>query len=156
MLAQPRFKEVGLFLKEQLERFGVQVDLRSLEAKTLDSKVLHWQFQLAISGHGGLYEPSFLKRAILDEEFNSVRYPTNHELTQLVMAQLREMEAAKRKEIVFRIQELYAEDLPNLPLYYPNWYWAHNERLDLFHTRNGVAIGIPLPLNKLVFIEKEK
>jgi peptide/nickel transport system substrate-binding protein len=156
MLTQPRFKEVGLFLREQLERLGVQTELRSLEAKTLDSKVLHWQFQLAISGHGGLYEPSFLKRAILDEEFNSVRYLTNRELTQLVMAQLREMDLAKRKEIVFRIQELYAEDLPNLPLYYPNWYWAHNERLDMFYTRNGVAIGIPLPLNKLVFIGKEK
>jgi peptide/nickel transport system substrate-binding protein len=156
MLTQPGFKEVGLFLKKQLERLGVETDLRSLEAKTLDSKVLHWRFQLAISGHGGLYEPSFLKRAILDEEFNSVRYRTNQELTELVMGQLGEMDTTKRKEIVFRIQELYAEDLPNLPLFYPNWYWAHNERIHLFYTRNGVAIGIPLPMNKLAFIGKEK
>jgi len=154
MLSQPRFKEVGLFVKEQLERLGIEIDIRSLESKTLDFKVLHWQFQLAISGHGGLYEPSFLKRGILDEDFNSVRYRRNQELTKLVNAQLAEMHPEKRKEIVFHIQELYAEDLPNLPLYYPNWYWAHNGLLELFYTRNGVALGIPIPLNKLVFIEK--
>lgn len=152
ILSQPRFKEVGMFVKEQLERLGIQIDIRSLEPKTLDSKVLHWQFQLAISGHGGLYEPSFLKRAILDEEFNSVRYYGNRELERLVMAQLQEMDPERRREIVFRIQELYAEDLPNLTLYYPNWYWAHNGRLDIFYTQNGIAIGIPIPLNKGAFI----
>lgn len=153
VLSQPRFKEVGLFVKEQLERLGLEIDIRTLEPKTLDSKVLHWQFQLAISGHGGLYEASFLKRAILDEGFNSVRYQGNKELRRLVMAQLQEMDPEKRKEIVFRIQELYAGDLPNLPLYYPNWYWAHNGRLDIFYTKNGISIGIPLPLNRRAFIQ---
>jgi len=153
MLSQPRFKDVGLFVKEQLERLGVQIDIRSLEAKTLDTKVLHWQFQLAISGHGGLYEPSFLKRAILDEEFNSVRYRRNQELTELIKAQLGEMDPGKRKEIIFRIQELLAEDIPNLPLYYPNSYWAHNGRLDVWYSQNGVALGIPVPLNKRIFVE---
>jgi len=152
LLSQPRFKDVGLFIKEQLERLGFQIDIRSLEAKTLDSKVLHWQFQLAISGHGGLYEPSFLQRAILDEEFNSVRYRRNQVLTELIKAQLGEMDPGKRKELIFRIQELLAEDLPNLPLYYPNSYWAHNGRLDVWYTQNGVALGIPVPLNKRMFV----
>jgi peptide/nickel transport system substrate-binding protein len=156
MLSQPSFKEVGLFVKKQLERLGLQIDIRSLESKTLDAKILHWQFQLAISGHGGLYEPSFLERAILDEEFNSARYRRNQELTNLVNAQLGEMNLEKRKEIVFRIQELLAEDLPNLPLYYPNSYWAQNGRFNLSYTQNGIALGIPIPLNKVVFIEKRQ
>ncbi|MBW2058083.1 MAG: ABC transporter substrate-binding protein [Deltaproteobacteria bacterium] len=155
ILSQPRFKEVGLFLKEELESLGFEVDIRTLESKTVDSRILHWQFRLALSGHGGLYDPSFLKRAILDEGFNSVRYHRNEELKRLVMAQLEEMDPEQRRRIVFRIQELYAEDLPNLPLYYPNWYWAHNGRLSLFYTRNGIAIGIPLPLNKLAFIDRK-
>jgi peptide/nickel transport system substrate-binding protein len=155
LLSQARFKEVGLFVKDQLERLGIEVDIRSLEPKTLDSRVLHWQFQLALSGHGGLYEPSFLTNRILSEDFNSVRYRQNADLTRLLSDQLQEMDPKKRKQIVLRIQELYAEDLPNLTLYYPNWYWAHNGRIDIFYTKNGIASGIPLPLNKLALLEQK-
>ena len=77
-------------------------------------------------------------------------------MTDLIKAQLGEMNHEKRKDMVFRIQELLAEDLPNLALYYPNWYWAHNGRLDLWYTQNGVAIGIPLPLNKRVFVNAKQ
>jgi peptide/nickel transport system substrate-binding protein len=100
LLSQPRFKDVGLFVKGQLEGIGIQIDLQGLEPKTLDSKVLHWQFQLALSGHGGLYEPSFLKRWVLDEGFNSVRYHRNEDLTGLILAQMEEMDPVKRRQIV--------------------------------------------------------
>jgi peptide/nickel transport system substrate-binding protein len=153
LLSQVRFKEVGLLVKDQLERLGIEVDIRSLEPKTLDSRVLHWQFQLALSGHGGLYEPSFLTHSILREDFNSVRYRKNADLTRLLNEQLQEMDPRKRKQIVLRIQELYAEDLPNLTLLYPNWYCAHNGRIDIFYTKNGIASGIPSSLNKLALIE---
>jgi len=153
LLSQPQFKDLGLFVKGQLEGLGIHIDLQSLEPKTVDSRVLHWQFQLALSGHGGLYEPSFLKRAVLDEGFNSARYQGNTELTRLILAQMEEMDPARRREIVFRAQELYAEDLPNLTLYYPNWYWAHNGKVGISYTRSGIAIGIPLPLDKQAFVE---
>ena len=153
LLSQPQFKDVGLFVKGQLEGLGIHIDLQGLEPKTLDSKVLHWQFQFALSGHGGLYEPSFLKRAVLDEGFNSARYPGNAELTRLILTQMEEMDSARRRELVFRAQELYAEDIPNLTLYYPNWYWAHNGKVGIFFTRTGIAIGIPIPLDKQAFVE---
>lgn len=155
LLSQPRFKDVGIYLKNQLERLGIQIELRSLEPKTLDSRVLNWQFQLAISGHGGLYEPSFLTRRILGNDFNSVRYRKNEELGTALQAQLKEMDPQRRKKIVFRIQELYAEDVPNLTLYYPKWYYAHNGRIRIYYIRNGISIGIPLPLSKMVFVEKK-
>jgi peptide/nickel transport system substrate-binding protein len=154
LLSQPQFKDVGLFVKKELERLGIQIDLQGLEPKTLDSKILHWQFQLALSGHGALYEPSFLKRAVLDEGFNSARYHENAELTRLILGQMKEMDPVKRREMVFRAQRLYAEDLPDLTLYYPNWYWAHNGKVGIFYTRTGIAIGIPIPLNKQAFVEK--
>jgi len=153
LLSQPQFKDVGLFVKRQLEDLGIHIDLQGLEPKTLDSKVLHWQFQLALSGHGGLYEPSFLKRAVLDEGFNSARYSGNAELTRLILAQMEEMDPARRREIVFRAQELYAEDLPDLTLYYPNWYWAHSGKVGISYIRTGIAIGIPIPLDKQAFVE---
>jgi peptide/nickel transport system substrate-binding protein len=153
LLATADFKEVGQFIKQQLEEVGIKIDLRTLEAKTVDAKVEAWDFDLAIYGHGGLYEPSILKRVIMDEGFNSARYTSNETLNQLLEAQLTEMDASKRKDLVFQIQEVYAQDLPALTLYYPKWYWAHDGTVNLFYTKDGIASGIPIPLNRLSFVE---
>jgi peptide/nickel transport system substrate-binding protein len=153
LLATADFKEVGQFIKQQLEEAGIKIDLRTLEAKTVDAKVGAWDFDLAIYGHGGLYEPSILKKVIMDEGFNSARYTSNETLNQLLEAQLTEMDTEKRKDLIFQIQEIYAEDLPALTLYYPKWYWAHDGTVNLFYTMDGIAIGIPIPLNRLSFME---
>jgi peptide/nickel transport system substrate-binding protein len=153
LLATAQFKEVGQFVKQQLEEAGIKIDFITMEAKTVDAKVGAWDFDLSIYGHGGLYEPSILKRVIMDEGFNSARYTSNEALNQLLEAQLTEMDAGKRKDLVFQIQEVYAEDLPALTLYYPKWYWAHDGTVDLFYTMNGVASGIPVPLNRMSFVK---
>jgi len=153
LLATAQFKEDGQFVKQQLEEVGIKIDFQTMEAKTVDAKVEAWDFDLSIYGHGGLYEPSILKRLIMDESFNSARYTSNETLNHLLEAQLSEMDAGRRKEMVFQIQELYAEDLPALTLYYPKWYFAHDGRVNLFYTRDGVASGIPIPLNRTSFVK---
>jgi len=153
LLATADFKEVGQFIMQQLEEAGIKIDFRTLEAKTVDAKVEAWDFDLAIYGHGGLYEPSILKRVIMDEGFNSARYTSNETLNQLLQAQLTEMDSEKRKDLVFQIQEVYAQDLPALTLYYPKWYWAHDGNVNLFYTMDGIASGVPIPLNRMTFVE---
>jgi peptide/nickel transport system substrate-binding protein len=153
LLATADFKEVGQFIKQQLEEAGIKIDFRTLEAKTVDTKVEAWDFDLAVYGHGGLYEPSFLKTVIIDEGFKSARYTSNETLNQLIEAQLTEMDADQRAELIFHIQEVYAQDLPALTLYYPKWYWAHDGTVNLFYTMDGIAIGIPVPLNRMAFVE---
>jgi len=153
LLASSSFKDVGQFIKQQLEIAGIKVDFRTLEAKTVDAKVEAWDFDLSVYGHGGLYEPSILKRVIMDKGFNSARYTSNEELNQLLEAQLSEMNAEKRKDLVFQVQEVYAEDLPALTLYYPKWYWAHDGSVNLFYTKDGMASGIPIPLNRMSFVK---
>jgi peptide/nickel transport system substrate-binding protein len=152
LIAAADYKEVGQFIKQQLEAVGIKIDFRTLEAKTVDAKVEAWDFDLSIYGHGGLYEPSILKRVIMDEGFNSARYTSNETLNQLLATQLTEMDPDKRKDLVFQIQEVYAEDVPALTLYYPKWYWAHDGTANLFYTMDGVASGIPIPLNRLSFV----
>jgi len=153
LIAEASFKEVGQFIKQQLEAVGIKVDFRTLEAKTVDAKVEAWDFDLSIYGHGGLYEPSILKRVIMDDGFNSARFTSNEALNLLLEAQLGEMDAGKRKELVFLIQILYAEDLPALTLYYPKWYWAHDGSVNLFYTKDGMASGVPIPLNRMSFVK---
>ena len=153
LITEARFKAVGQFVKQQLEEIGIKVDFLTLEGKTVDAKVLNWQFDLSIYGHGGLYEPSILNRVITGKGFNSARYQANETLNQLLAAQLTEMDHEQRKALVSHTQAIYAEELPALTLYYPNWYWAHDGSVELYYTQGGIASGVPIPLNKMAFME---
>ena len=140
-------------IQRQLEDVGLVVTLRSLDGATLDSKVTAWDFDLALSGHGGLgADPDYLRRMTLEDTLNSARYTDDDRLADLLEDQRREMDEDRRAEMISEAQELYAEDLPALTLYYPRWYWAHNGRVDLYYTRGGIAIGVPIPLNRIAFV----
>jgi len=141
-------------IKEQLERIGIKINLQSLESKTLDNRVKEWKFDLALSGHGGLGgDPRILNRVTLEQGINSARYKKSEELFSVLAKQLGEMEPAKRRELVGKAQELYAREMPALPLYYPTSYWAHDGLVNLYYTWGGVGSGVPIPLNKLAFVK---
>ncbi|KKM09604.1 ABC transporter substrate-binding protein [Clostridiales bacterium PH28_bin88] len=146
----------GELVKEQLERAGIKVNLRSLEAKTLDSRVGEWQFDLALSGHGGLGgDPQqSLNQSILGQGFNSARYEGSELLNGLLQSQLREMDEDKRRELVAGVQEHYAREMPAIPLYYPTWYWVHDGSVPLYYTTGGVGSGVPVPVNKMAFLKR--
>ena len=139
---------------KQLDAAGIKVNLRSVDAKTLDSLVGAWQFDLALSGHGGLGgDPAILNKVVLDQKsFNSARYDEDKKLDDLLENQLEEMDPAKRKELVDSAQELIALDLPALPLYYTDSFWASNSKVSYYYTYGGVGSGVPIALNKMIFV----
>jgi len=144
----------GELVVKQLDQAGIKVNLRSVDSKTLDSLVGAWQFDLALSGHGGLGgDPAILNKVVLDQKsFNSARYDDDAKLNDILEEQLEEMNAAKRKELVDSAQELIAEDLPALPLYYTDSYWASNDKVGYYYTYGGVGSGVPIALNKMIFV----
>jgi peptide/nickel transport system substrate-binding protein len=148
------FKEVGQFIKDALEEAGIMIDLVVLEGKSLDARVEAWDFDLSIYGHGGLYEASILPKVITASGFNSARYTDNEELTQLLDDQLHAMDENTRLELVKKAEAIYAEEMPAITLYHPDWYWAHDGRVNIYYTDGGVASGIPIPLNKMSFLGK--
>ena len=152
LIAAADYKDLGNFIANALEEAGIDIDFQTMETKTVDSRVESWDFDLSIYGHGGIFEASILQRVIIGSGFNSARYTANTELTELCNAQLTEMDPALRKDMVFRIQALYAEDMPALTLYYPTSYWAFSPELELCYTMDGVAIGVPIALNRMDFI----
>ena len=155
LISAADYKDLGQFITQQLEKAGIMIDFQTLEAKTVDSKVGAWDFDLSIYGHGGLYEPSIYYKVVLDKGFNSARYTSNDALTQLINNQLTEMDVQKRKETVLQIQKLYAEDVPALTLYYPKSYWAHDGKVTLYYTMDGIASGVPIPLNRMCFVKQD-
>jgi peptide/nickel transport system substrate-binding protein len=148
------FKEVGQFIEDALEAAGIKINLVIMEGKSLDAKVEAWDFDLSVYGHGGLYEPSILPKVITSAGFNSARYTDNEELNRLLEEQMHEMDPEARLALVQQAEAIYAEDLPAITLYHPDWYWAHDGRVDWYYTDGGVASGIPIPLNKMALLGK--
>ena len=153
LITQASFKDVGQFVKQQLENIGIKINFLTLEVHSVDARVLNWDFDLSIYGHGGLYEPSILNKVITGSGFNSARYTGNDSLNLLLENQLKEMDPAQRKIMVQTIQMFYAEAVPALTLYYPDWYWAHDGSVQLYYTEGGVASGVPIALNKMAFMQ---
>jgi peptide/nickel transport system substrate-binding protein len=150
----------GEIIKKQLEEAGLKTDLVNMEQATTDSRVKKWEFDLAISGHGGITgDPRILNEMISSTygagSVNSARYDVNEELNKLMEAQMVEMDEAKRKDLVFKIQAVYADDVPAISLYYPDSMAAYNPKKGVtwYYTKGGISKGIPIPQNKMSLIK---
>jgi len=149
----------GEVIKRQLEAVGIGVDLVNMEQAGTDGRIKNWNFDVAISGHGGLLgDARILNRMILPKvhgAVNSARFGGNKELISLLEDQVAEMDIVKRKAIVFKIQEIYAEEIPAIPLYYPDSMAAYNPEKGIrwFYTKGGIALGIPIAQNKMSLVK---
>ena len=154
MLVTSASERVGELIKQYLEQAGFKITLKSVDSKTLDSLVGEWDFDLALSGHGGMCgDPEILNRIIGEGyTFNSARYTADPKMNDLLSEEVSEMDPAKRKELVDEVQSVYAQDLPALPLYYSDSYWASDGKVDMYYTKRGIANGIPIAQNKLSFV----
>ncbi len=150
----------GEILNNQFKKVGIQVDLISLETKIVDQKVINLDFDLAISGHGGIGgDPKILYEKVLQVPGtkvspNTARYNKSEELNSLLDDLMHEMDPVKRQEAVFEAQNVYARELPAISLYYPTWYYAYNPDagVEWFNTVGGVSKGIPIPQNKIAMV----
>jgi len=150
----------GEIVKKQLEAVGLAVELLNQEQATTDSRVKKWNFDLAVSGHGGISgDPRILSEMTSSAygagSVNSARYDANEELNRLLEAQMKEMDPEKRRQLVYRIQEVYARDLPAISLYYPDSMAAYNPAKGVawFYTKGGICKGIPIAQNKMSLIK---
>lgn len=154
LLATSTTERQAELVAKQLDAAGIKVNLRTVDAKTLDSLVLAWQFDLTMNSHGGLGgDPAVLNKLILDQKsFNSARYDEDTKLNDLLESQLGEMDPAKRREQVASAQDFIAQDLPSLPLYYADSFWASDNLVSYYYTYGGVGSGVPIALNKMIFV----
>jgi len=149
----------GEVIKRQLEAVGIHADLVNMEQATTDGRVKKWDFDLAISGHGGLLgDARILNRMILPKvtgSVNSARFGGNKELLKLLKAQIAEMDISKRKAIVCKIQEIYAYELPAISLYYPASMAAYDPKKGIrwYYTEGGISLGIPIAQNKMSLVK---
>nr|WP_282706848.1 ABC transporter substrate-binding protein [Natroniella acetigena] len=123
---------IAEILKEQLAEAGIGLEVQSAESQTHDGRLRNNEYELAIhSGGGWGGDPDYLRGRFMtpadDEEYvdtQSLGYE-NQELNQLLEEQRLELDEEMRQEIIFEIQEILAEDVPEIPLYHPAGYTAY-------------------------------
>ncbi len=151
LLTTGQFAREAELIKADLEQVGIEVEIQSADWGTIDGLLKEGQFDLVLSGHGGIANPSILQ---------SPTWPAtvyrNEEYDRLFEEQSRTIDEEERRALVWQLQQVIADELPVLTLYHPKIWCVYNPaKLDTwFYTPGGIAVGIPTEQNKLVFLER--
>lgn len=111
-------------VSEYLRAVGLSVKIDSVDTPTSDARGAKGDYQMAVVHFGGLGgDPSGLARRFAststDRSFTRVHGYKNPAFDQLAAQQATAVDRAKRGQLVDRMQEILAEDVPELPLYIP-------------------------------------
>jgi len=145
------FAREAELIKADLEQVGLGVEIKTGDRGTIDGLLREGNFDLAINGHGGIANPTIL---------NNPTWPAaiyhNEAYDALFAEQGATVDEAQRRELVWQLQQMLVEDLPVLTIYHPRMWCVYNpDKLDTwFYTPSGIATGIPIELNKLIFLER--
>jgi len=122
---------IGELIKERLSEVGIDVQVKALESKSRDANLKSGDFELAISGFGGWgADADYLRTRYCDTGSQSGSVSSgaaifgyhNDTLNDLGTRELQELNDSKRKEIVYNMQTVLANDVPAIPLYYTTSY----------------------------------
>lgn len=146
-----KFSRVAELIQADLEVIGIDIEVASGAWGPIDTRLKEGNFDMVISGHGGIANPQIMRTP----SWPASTYQ-NSEYDSIFAAQEVEMDFDTRKELVNQLQEMVAGDLPVYTLYHPYMWCVYDpEVLDTwFYTRDGIGIGIPLELNKLIFLAR--
>lgn len=117
---------IGEILKEQLARVDIDLRVVSVDMKSRDSRIREGSYQLALVGHGGWGgDPDYLRTRFstqLSDWYSGTPGYENPEIDRLLQEQIRETDEGRRKEMIFELQGILAEDVPEIPLYNTTGY----------------------------------
>lgn len=122
-------------LQQQLRAAGIRLDIRSAEFGTFYADVTHGAFQMyALRWIGSNEDPDIFRYAYGSKSFppkggNRGRY-SNPRVDALLMAAAAETDQRGRRADYVEVQKILAEDLPGIPLWYPNNEVVHTRRIE--------------------------
>ncbi|MGB9887817.1 MAG: ABC transporter substrate-binding protein [Moorellales bacterium] len=157
LLTQQNYTREAEVIKLMLREVGLECEVKALETKTLDGLIGAGQYELALTGHGGLGgDPAIISGfGVFRGGALSPGTPREAAYEELAQKLLTEPQTERRREICREMQRLYAQSLPCLPLYYPVWYFAYDPKVFsgwFFTAEGGIAVGIPMFYNKVAFV----
>ncbi len=125
---------LAMALQQQLRAVGIALDVRSFEFATFYSDISHGAFSIyGLRWIGGNEDPDIFRYA-----FGSASIPprganrgnySNAELDRLLQTAAAEPSQEKRRAAYARVQQILADDLPTLPLWFLNSVVVYNRRI---------------------------
>jgi peptide/nickel transport system substrate-binding protein len=109
-------------IQHDLAGVGIQVDVKSSELQTLFADVLRGNFQMYTLQWVGVTDPDMLRRVYHSKQMppaglNRVSY-NNHEVDRLIDSAAAAVDDEGRRPFYARAQQLIAEDVPYISLWY--------------------------------------
>ena len=128
LLADAGSARLAELIKQQLALIGVEVNVQVVDQKTRDARFKEGDFELCINGSGNgedLSEVTSKSKARATSTTAAVIGYHNPEVDRLYFAQAKETDPAKRRELMAKLQQIVAEELPKLTLYYKHSLAVH-------------------------------
>ncbi|NOU67901.1 ABC transporter substrate-binding protein [Paenibacillus sp. LMG 31461] len=150
-------------MKEMLKKVGIELNLVQLDSAAFAVALGENKYDIALTGHiGASGDPDYLRLWFSGKAANtyssrgkSLKLDEFHKLAD---QQMKEVNDAKRHEIVNQMQDILAEELPTLVLYHRPFYEIHKAAtFDRWkNTYGGIADGMPLWENKVFLVNVKK
>ena len=142
-----------------LAAVGIELRVTRVDAPTRIQLLDEGNFQLALTSHIGVGgDPDYLRRWYAGEEANAFARGSifaNPEFAALGEEQAASTDPEERRAVLYRMQEILAEELPTIVLYHRRFYWVYDPAVFApMETWGGLMNGIPFPNNKLTLIER--
>ena len=134
------------YLQESWAGIGIEVELENIDGNVLLQRLQERDFDLAVLAPSFAFDGSqsiFFTCDAIEDGFNFMGY-CNPEYDQLDDAQLREFDAAKRRELLIQQTELIWTDLPVSPIRFGVARTGYNARLHNFYPNSyGFLWSLP-------------
>ncbi|MFY9446070.1 MAG: ABC transporter substrate-binding protein [Dethiobacteria bacterium] len=113
---------IGELIREYLSDIGIEIQVVSTDMKSRDSRIAEGNYQLVLVGHGGwARDPSYLGERFTGGDRGDWSSGTpgyyNARVEELAKQLKTEIDEEVRKEITMELQQVLAEDVPEICLY---------------------------------------
>ncbi len=153
LIAEKRTKGLATALAEQLEAFGIGMEVRLLQRAAIVERAKKKQYDLALFTASSLGDPSGATRRVFGKVWRSDGYTPGEPMKMAMKAQASAVTKEERMKHLSKFQTLYAEELPSYILVDTLWTTVHSDRVTPFYMPNGIALGVPLALHKSILLQ---
>jgi peptide/nickel transport system substrate-binding protein len=163
LIVPTAYPRPGEMIKTWLSAVGLDVTLKIVDQPTADQATAQGKYQMALIGHGILGgDPEWMTDIFASQSqyksFFRLQGYQNARFDELAVKQLQTMDEKERLKMVYEMQSILAEDVPVIPLYYPNRNLIFDKTVlaNWYFTPGGISNGNPTAWNKQLYVTGEK
>lgn len=147
IVSSSAFEKSALAVKDQLDSLGIHTTIHVYPIGVSDEKIANGEFDIAINGRGGLAYGS---------GWASITWPYKGYKSERWDELARRLKVDFPEKYMDDMRQILTDEVPVLPLYIPIsiLYQKKDFPVRFFFTYRGVGAGIPIPINKIVFIQR--